>query len=181
MPATTHKHCFVLSPLEAARRHATTSASEAAKRVDPSTPADGSPPTTHIVNTEDGDDTRRHNTTSTIHSAFSPTTTSENSTLDSNLAPAEPAQSSSDETHRTGKETVADGEGLKIRLRLWSENVIIAARERVDLYTTSAIRTFAQLGRELNKVTGYGEIENLKRQVADQGGSAYVTILIPYP
>ena len=62
-----------------------------------------------------------------------------------------------------------DVEDLKQKLRTWSENAAIAIRERTDKYTHSAIKTFAQLGRELNKVTGYGEIETLKRQVAEQG------------
>ncbi|KAF7797398.1 hypothetical protein EIP86_008593 [Pleurotus ostreatoroseus] len=67
-------------------------------------------------------------------------------------------------------QTVAgiDVEDLKQKLRTWSENAAIAIRERTDKYTHSAIKTFAQLGRELNKVTGYGEIETLKRQVAEQ-------------
>lgn len=61
---------------------------------------------------------------------------------------------------------------LKEKLRVWSENAAITIRKRADQYTSSAITTFAQLGRELNKVTGYGEIESLKRQVAEQGPSA---------
>ncbi|THG97783.1 hypothetical protein EW026_g4289 [Hermanssonia centrifuga] len=61
-----------------------------------------------------------------------------------------------------------DVEEMKERLRSWSENAAILVRERADRYTAVAATTFGQLGRELNKVTGYGEIESLKRQVAEQ-------------
>lgn len=62
-----------------------------------------------------------------------------------------------------------DLDRLKERLRLWSEDAAIAVRERADRYTASAAVTFAQLGRELNKVTGYEQIEKLKREVTEQG------------
>ncbi|TFK48683.1 mitochondrial distribution and morphology family 33, partial [Heliocybe sulcata] len=54
------------------------------------------------------------------------------------------------------------------RLRVWSENRAITLRKRADEFTASALLTFAQLGGHLNKVTGYDEIEVLKRRVAEQ-------------
>ncbi|KAI0698083.1 Mdm33 family-domain-containing protein [Cytidiella melzeri] len=53
-------------------------------------------------------------------------------------------------------------------LRSWAANTTIAIRGRADQYTASAITSFAQLARELNKVTGYQEIETLKRAVTAQ-------------
>lgn len=58
---------------------------------------------------------------------------------------------------------------VKERLRTWSEDAALIIRDRADRYTAVAVRSFAELGRELNKVTGYGEIESLKQQVAEQG------------
>ncbi len=79
-----------------------------------------------------------------------------------------PADLPSSETARSTLGPV-DVEEMKERLRSWSENAAILVRERADRYTAVAATTFGQLGRELNKVTGYGEIESLKRQVAEQG------------
>ena len=44
-------------------------------------------------------------------------------------------------------------------------------RTRGDQFTVNVARTFAQLGSELNRVTGYEEIEALKRRVVEQGAS----------
>lgn len=64
---------------------------------------------------------------------------------------------------------VIDVDEVKERLRTWSEGAALVVRDRADRYTTVAVKSFAELGRELNKVTGYGEIESLKQQVAEQG------------
>ncbi|KAI0088723.1 Mdm33 family-domain-containing protein [Irpex rosettiformis] len=61
-----------------------------------------------------------------------------------------------------------DVDKLKERLRTWAEDTAVALRGRADQYTSSAIKAFAQLGRELNKVTGYQEIEALKKVVSEQ-------------
>ncbi|KAI0345728.1 hypothetical protein BDW22DRAFT_1418073 [Trametopsis cervina] len=53
-------------------------------------------------------------------------------------------------------------------LRSWAGDTAISLRSRTDRYTASAITSFAQLGRELNRVTGYEEIEALKRKVVTQ-------------
>lgn len=67
---------------------------------------------------------------------------------------------------------VIDVEEVKERLRSLTESTAAAVRDKADRYTAAAATIFAQLGRELNKVTGYGEIESLKRQVAEQGVSS---------
>lgn len=65
--------------------------------------------------------------------------------------------------------SVVDLAKVKEKLRLWTEDAAISVRERADRYTAVAAVTFAQLGRELNKVTGYEQIDKLKREVTEQG------------
>lgn len=60
-------------------------------------------------------------------------------------------------------------EAVKQRLRSWSENAGIQLRQRADTFTAKVATTFSHLGSELNKVTGYEEIEALKRRVVEQG------------
>ncbi|KAF9534515.1 Mdm33 family-domain-containing protein [Crepidotus variabilis] len=57
---------------------------------------------------------------------------------------------------------------LKKRLREWTEQVAITLRHRADDFTTRSKTTFSHLGAELNKVTGYEEIEALKKGVSVQ-------------
>lgn len=57
----------------------------------------------------------------------------------------------------------------KERLRGWSERTASQLRQQIDQYTASLAVTFSQLGKEINKVTGYGEIEVLKQRVVQQG------------
>ncbi|EKM51473.1 uncharacterized protein PHACADRAFT_212117 [Phanerochaete carnosa HHB-10118-sp] len=78
----------------------------------------------------------------------------------------ENARSSSDSSAQLPK--VLGVEEVKEKLRSWTESAAATIRDRADRYTAVAATTFGQLGRELNKVTGYGEIESLKRQVAEQ-------------
>ncbi|KAF9485875.1 hypothetical protein BDN70DRAFT_927217 [Pholiota conissans] len=61
-----------------------------------------------------------------------------------------------------------DLELVKQRIRTWSENAAIALRNKVDDFTASTQTTFSQLGSELNRVTGYDEIEVLKRGIVEQ-------------
>lgn len=56
----------------------------------------------------------------------------------------------------------------KERLRGWSERTASQLRQQIDQYTASLAVTFSQLGKEINKVTGYGEIEVLKQRVVQQ-------------
>ncbi|KAJ7164688.1 Mdm33 family-domain-containing protein [Mycena crocata] len=57
---------------------------------------------------------------------------------------------------------------LKDRLRKWTDNTAIAVRGRADEFTSTTKTTFSQLGLHLNKMTGYEEIEALKRRVVEQ-------------
>jgi len=58
---------------------------------------------------------------------------------------------------------------VKKRIREWSEQATVSLRHRADDFTAATKTTFSQLGSELNKVTGYEEIEALKRGVVEQG------------
>lgn len=58
---------------------------------------------------------------------------------------------------------------VRKRVREWTEQATIGLRNRADDFTLLAKNRFSQLGAELNKVTGYEEIEALKRGVVDQG------------
>ncbi|PFH53874.1 hypothetical protein AMATHDRAFT_136021 [Amanita thiersii Skay4041] len=57
---------------------------------------------------------------------------------------------------------------IKKQLRDWSERTAIRIRDRADDFTARSKSTFSQVGAHLNKVTGYEEIETLKRQVVEQ-------------
>ena len=60
-------------------------------------------------------------------------------------------------------------EMAKARFREWTERAAIGLRHRADDFTAKSTATFSQLGAQLNKVTGYEEIEALKRGVVEQG------------
>lgn len=78
--------------------------------------------------------------------------------------------SSSTKTPQNGESIqVYDIEGVKRRVRSWSERAAIVVRTRADDFTASAKTTLSHLGLQLNKVTGYEAIEALKRDVVDQG------------
>ncbi|TFY64176.1 hypothetical protein EVG20_g6037 [Dentipellis fragilis] len=53
-------------------------------------------------------------------------------------------------------------------IREWSEHNAIALRQRTDGLMAQLSSTFSQLGGQINRVTGYGEIEALKRRVVEQ-------------
>ncbi|KAJ3516596.1 hypothetical protein NLJ89_g1027 [Agrocybe chaxingu] len=57
---------------------------------------------------------------------------------------------------------------VKNRIREWTEQATIAIRNRADDFTANTKTTFSQLGAHLNKVTGYEDIEALKRGVVEQ-------------
>ncbi|KIL67915.1 hypothetical protein M378DRAFT_72892 [Amanita muscaria Koide BX008] len=59
-------------------------------------------------------------------------------------------------------------EAIKQRLREWSEHTAVVVRTRADDFTARSKTKFSELGAHLNKVTGYEEIEALKRQVVEQ-------------
>ncbi|KAI0754902.1 Mdm33 family-domain-containing protein [Daedaleopsis nitida] len=64
---------------------------------------------------------------------------------------------------------------VKARMKEWSHDTLEGMRQRGDEFTARVARTFAQLGKELNRVTGYGEIEVLKRKVVEQETRIYDT------
>lgn len=69
-------------------------------------------------------------------------------------------------------ETNADKLALiKAQFKELSHETLGRMRDRGDGFTRQVARTFAQLGSELNRVTGYEEIEALKRRVVQQGAS----------
>ncbi|KAJ7695705.1 Mdm33 family-domain-containing protein [Mycena rosella] len=82
---------------------------------------------------------------------------SETETTRPSLSNAEPVASSSKHTSE-----------FKHRLREWTDNTAIAVRGRADEFTSTTKTTLSQLGFQLNKMTGYEEIETLKRRVVEQ-------------
>ncbi|KAH6912899.1 sensitive to high expression protein 9 [Coprinopsis sp. MPI-PUGE-AT-0042] len=64
--------------------------------------------------------------------------------------------------------TPAELDAVKQRIREWTEQTAVAVRTRADGFTAETKTTFSQLGQHLNKVTGYEEIEALKRDVVEQ-------------
>jgi She9 / Mdm33 family len=64
-------------------------------------------------------------------------------------------------------------ENIQSRVRQWSERNTIALRRRADTLVARLAVSFTRLGGEINKVTGYDEIEELKRQVVSQGTSSF--------
>lgn len=61
------------------------------------------------------------------------------------------------------------------RLHRWTSLNAAALRARADSISAAAVTKFSQLGGKLNQVTGYEEIEALKRQVVDNGTFVYLT------
>lgn len=64
-----------------------------------------------------------------------------------------------------------------VAFREWSGPAAAVFRRYADQFTSSAKTTFSQLGSQLNKVTGYEEIEALKRRVVEQGIYVYLTLI----
>lgn len=61
------------------------------------------------------------------------------------------------------------------KLRVWSTKYAAIVRQRMDTFSASAQIAFSRMGGRLNEVTGYREIEQLKRLVVENG--AYIMIL----
>ena len=97
---------------------------------------------------------------------FSTPPTSPPKPSENHLNSSEPSEPLNLEAKPTREQRI---EEFKQVLRDWVERTSILIRHRADDYTAHAASTFAQLGRELNKVTGYGEIELLKKRVVAQG------------
>ncbi|KAL0960828.1 hypothetical protein HGRIS_005847 [Hohenbuehelia grisea] len=60
-------------------------------------------------------------------------------------------------------------------LQRWTTVITSSLRAHADRYSSSAKTTFSQLGSQLNKATGYDEIEVLKRKVVDQEARLHTT------
>ena len=58
---------------------------------------------------------------------------------------------------------------LRTRVRELSDRSFVAVRQRADDFTAKTASTFSLVGSHLNRVTGYEEIEALKRRVVEQG------------
>ncbi|KAI9465472.1 Mdm33 family-domain-containing protein [Lactarius psammicola] len=59
-------------------------------------------------------------------------------------------------------------EDIQSIIRRWSEQQFIGLRQRTDIVVARLATSFTRLGGEINRVTGYDEIESLKRQVVSQ-------------
>jgi len=91
-----------------------------------------------------------------------------------------PTQYDSKPQSTTPRDTLAsyDLPRVKQRIREWTEQATIALRNRADDFTASTKTTFSQLGSQLNRVTGYEEIEALKRGVVEQGVCLFLTTFL---
>ncbi|TFK70368.1 hypothetical protein BDN72DRAFT_766599 [Pluteus cervinus] len=107
-----------------------------------------------------------HSTTSSESRLHNPETPSPPSTSTANAADP-PVDTQANDTSSIDKIDLSVAV-VKDRFREWSERAAIAIRHRADDFTQSTRKTFSQLGTHLNKVTGYEEIEALKKQVVDQ-------------
>lgn len=58
---------------------------------------------------------------------------------------------------------------VKARTSNVAEHVFIAARNRADALTASAMASISRLGFQLNRITGYEDIETLKERVSQNG------------
>ena len=83
--------------------------------------------------------------------------------------PVAESKTSSESSSESPRLSSYHAEIVKQRIREWAEHGAIVLRNRADGFTATTKATFSQLGSELNRVTGYEEIEALKRKVVDQG------------
>ncbi|KAG7088612.1 hypothetical protein E1B28_012586 [Marasmius oreades] len=72
------------------------------------------------------------------------------------------------ETSSHSNPSFADLGYLKSNVRKWTDEAVVNFRKKADDFSGSTKTRFSQVGAELNKVTGYDEIEALKRQVVAQ-------------
>ncbi|KAL0577443.1 sensitivity to high expression protein she9 [Marasmius crinis-equi] len=88
--------------------------------------------------------------------------------LESSPSSSNPSSSQSQTDKSTDGKPSFDLSSLKTNLRRWTDEAAINFRQKADGFTGSTKTTFSQLGAGLNKVTGYDEIEALKREVVAQ-------------
>jgi sensitive to high expression protein 9 len=58
---------------------------------------------------------------------------------------------------------------VRDRLRGWSQQAAGSVKKHAGSLVVAAQSTMSQLGSQLNKMTGYEEIETLKKRVVEQG------------
>ncbi|KAF7975338.1 hypothetical protein HWV62_9781 [Athelia sp. TMB] len=83
-------------------------------------------------------------------------------------APFTSEEHSRRQTPESLNSSALDLEALRTRFRELSWQSVAAVRQRTDEFTVNTAKTFSQLGAHLNKVTGYEEIESLKKRVIEQ-------------
>lgn len=98
-----------------------------------------------------------------------PQSTAESTSTSSSPSGDQQHPSTSDKPDSWKGLSTSDLEVVKQRIREWTDQAAINIRERADDFTAQSKATFSQLGAHLNKVTGYEEIEALKREVVQQG------------
>ena len=72
------------------------------------------------------------------------------------------------------KRSLFEWETLLTRFRELSDRSLIAVRQRADGFTAKTESAFSLVGSHLNRVTGYEEIETLKKRVVDQGAYTFL-------
>lgn len=55
------------------------------------------------------------------------------------------------------------------KLAQWQAIAQKTSKQRLNIWTTAAEENFALLGKKLNQLTGYELVEELKKQVVEQG------------
>ncbi|KAJ7465320.1 Mdm33 family-domain-containing protein [Mycena latifolia] len=115
----------------------------------------------------------RHLSASTASRYVARTLPPEGSAEEQPLAEPSPSSETSPTRPPISAEPVAssskDTSQLKDRLRKWTDSTAIAVRGRADEFTSTTKTTLSQLGFHLNRMTGYEEIDALKRRVVEQG------------
>ena len=86
------------------------------------------------------------------------------------------SKTSSESSSESPRLSSRHAEIVKQRIREWAEQGAIVLRNRADGFTATTKATFSQLGSELNRVTGYEEIETLKRNVVEQGSFFFLLL-----
>ncbi|KAI9512460.1 Mdm33 family-domain-containing protein [Russula earlei] len=85
-----------------------------------------------------------------------------------NGPPSESAPDSTPPSSSSGPESGKNIEHAQSLIRRWSERNSVAFRQHTDNLIARMAVSFTRLGGEINRVTGYDEIETLKRQVVSQ-------------
>jgi sensitive to high expression protein 9 len=93
------------------------------------------------------------------------------------------AQSSQSPLRLNSKATAYDLDTIKERARDWMTLATAAfrqqtdeLRQRADQFTQKTSTKFFQLGSQLNRVTGYEQIEALKQRVVEQGALQFFPV-----